>query len=244
MDKNKKIIISAIVILSVIVISVIAFFVIKNIGKSNESEDTKSKLSEICNKMNEKTLYTFTTVLNEDNKKTVKRKNDKARIELTIDGTETTDIVKDGNTYLLVKDSKEIYKYQNNEMELAELLLNLENIEESQEPKKTKEKIDGQKYECEEYKGIYTFLLHTIDGIEPDESNSTTKFYFKEDNLEYIKTIVGDKEELLKVSISFDDINDNEFEIPSDYKFDEEETEIPDETEEIQEDEEIINEEE
>ena len=244
MDKNKKIIISVIVILSVIVISVIAFLVIKNIGKSNESENTKPKLSEICNKMNEKNLYAFTTVLNEDNKKTVKRKNDKARIELTIDGTETTDIIKDGNTYLLVKDSKEVYKYQNNEMELTELLLNLKNIEESQVPKKTKEKINGKKYECEEYKGVYTFLLHTIDGIEPDESNSTTKFYFKDNNLEYIKTIVCDKEELLKVTVSYDDINDNEFEIPSDYKFDEEEIEIPDETEEIQEDEEIINEEE
>ena len=52
---------------------------------------------------------------------------------------------------------------------------------------------------------------------EQEEQNAKTRFYYDNDKLVYIKTIVGDKQELLKVNISYDVDNDL-FNIPSNYE--------------------------
>ena len=44
-----------------------------------------------------------------------------------------------------------------------------------------------------------------------------TRFYFEGDKLAYIKTIIGGKQELLKVDISYN-IDNKLFEIPSNYE--------------------------
>lgn len=44
-----------------------------------------------------------------------------------------------------------------------------------------------------------------------------TRFYFDGKDLKYIKTIAGNKEELLKVTIS-KDVDNKLFQIPSDYE--------------------------
>lgn len=44
-----------------------------------------------------------------------------------------------------------------------------------------------------------------------------TRFYFDNNNLVYIKTIIGNKQEIFKVNISYD-VDSKLFEIPSDYK--------------------------
>ena len=215
MDKNKKIIIAISSIVIVAIICIVAFFMIKNNGKVQEGDNKSSKLSQVYEKMNEKLVYTFTATLNDENTKTVKRKNDKARIDLNLDGEKSTDIIKDGNTYLVMEEEEKVYKYQNNDIELAELLIDMKETIESQNPQKSKEEIDGKKYECEEDKDVSDFLL--VEEAE-DESTVSTKFYFKGNNLEYIKTKVNDKEELLKINISYDDISENEFEIPEEYE--------------------------
>lgn len=215
MDKNKKIIIAISSIVIVAIICIVAFFMIKNNGKVQEGDNKSSKLSQVYEKMNEKLVYTFTATLNDENTKTVKRKNDKARIDLNLDGEKSTDIIKDGNTYLVMEEEEKVYKYQNNDIELAELLIDIKETIESQNPQKSKEEIDGKKYECEEYKGVSDFLL--VEEAE-EESTVSTKFYFKGNNLEYIKTKVNEKEELLKINISYDDISENEFEIPEEYE--------------------------
>lgn len=99
MDKNKKIIIAISSIVIVAIICIVAFFMIKNNGKVQEGDNKSSKLSQVYEKMNEKLVYTFTATLNDENTKTVKRKNDKARIDLNLDGEKSTDIIKDGNMY-------------------------------------------------------------------------------------------------------------------------------------------------
>lgn len=215
MNKNKKIIITVSAIVIIAIICVVAFFIIKDNGKTQEIDSSKSRLSQVYEIMNEKSIYTFTATLNDKNSKTVKRKNDKARIDLSLDGEKSTDIIKDGNTYLVKAEDEKVYKYQNNDIELTELLIDIKETIESQNPQKSKEEIDGKKYECEEYKGISDFLLTKK---AEDEDNSSTKFYFKGNNLEYIKTKINDKEELLKINISYDDISENEFEIPSEYE--------------------------
>lgn len=215
MDKNKKIIIAVCAVVIIAIICVVAFFMIKYNGQNKETDSSKSKLSQVYEKMNEKLMYTFTATLNDKNSKTVKRKNDKARIDLSLDGEKSTDIIKDGNTYLVISEDEKVYKYQNNDIELTELLIDIKETIESQNPQKSKEEIDGKKYECEEYKGISDFLLTKK---AEDEENLSTKFYFKGNDLVYIKTKNNKEEELLKINISYDDISENEFEIPSEYE--------------------------
>lgn len=215
MDKNKKIIIAVCAVVIIAIIRVVAFFMIKDNGQNKETDSSKSKLSQVYEKMNKKTIYTFTLTLNDKNSKTVKRKNDKARIDLNLNGKESTDIIKDGNTYLVMAKDEKVYKYQNNDIELTELLIDIKETIESQKPQKSKEEIDGKKYECEEYKGISDFLLTKK---AEDEENLSTKFYFKGNDLVYIKTKINEEEELLKINISYDDISENEFEIPSEYE--------------------------
>lgn len=217
MNKNKKIIIVVSAVVIIAIICVVAFFMIKNNVQTQETGNNNSKLSQVYKKMNEKSIYTFTATLNNKNSKTVKRKNDKARIDMNFEGDKSTDIIKDGNTYLIMAEEEKVYKYQNNDLELTELLINIEDTLNSQNPNKGKEEIDGKKYNYEEYKGITYFSL-LQESEEASEENSNTKFYFKGNDLEYIKTKINDKEELLKINISYDDISENEFEIPSEYE--------------------------
>ena len=53
--------------------------------------------------------------------------------------------------------------------------------------------------------------------LELNEADIKTRFYFdKNGDLTYIKTIYGEEEELLKVSLE-KNVDDSIFEIPSDY---------------------------
>ena len=79
-----------------------------------------------------------------------------------------------------------------------------------------KEKIKNKTYSYEEYDSITTFCMMDTSDLEEDQEVKT-RFYFDGDKLVYIKTIIGDKQELLKVDIS-DNVDNNLFEIPSDYK--------------------------
>ena len=51
-----------------------------------------------------------------------------------------------------------------------------------------------------------------------DLTKAKTRIYYKNDKIVYIKTIAGDEEELLKVSISYNQINEDYFNIPNEYK--------------------------
>ena len=81
--------------------------------------------------------------------------------------------------------------------------------------KREKEKIENKTYTYEEYNTVTKFVM--MDNSENEGQEIKTKFYFDGNKLEYIKTIVGNKQELLKVDIS-DDVDNNLFEIPSEYK--------------------------
>ena len=91
----------------------------------------------------------------------------------------------------------------------------LNEIIQSQEPEKGQEKIDGKNYRYEEYKGVSDFLMNTDESIS--EENTNTRFYFDGDDLEYIKTIMEDTSELIRVDVSYD-VSDNIFEIPSEFQ--------------------------
>lgn len=219
MSKKKKIIIAVSSVIAILVVCLIIFLVVNNQSKTNASDEenrTNTRLSKVYEKMNDKLTYSFEATLDNENKMVIKRKNNQARKDLTLEGELTTQIVRDGNTYLLQKDTKKYYEYLNNELELTELATIIQDLINNQEPTKAQEELDGDKYECEEYKGTSYFWLEPIEQ-SINEEETTIKFYFKGNNLKYIKTIINDEEELLQVNIEYN-VDDSEFEIPSEYQ--------------------------
>lgn len=212
MDKKHKLFITSIcIIVAIIIVVLIAYIVTKN----QEESASKNRLANMYERMIQDETYSITFQLNDNNKYTVSRKGDVANIDTYNDGKHTTDIIKDGNTYLLMHSTKRYYTYQNNVTELGKLSNQLNEIIQSQEPEKGQEKMDGKNYRYEEYKGVSDFLMNTDEDIS--EENANTKFYFDGDDLEYIKTIIGDTSELIRVDVSYD-VDDNTFEIPSDFQ--------------------------
>ena len=212
MDKKHKLFITSIcIIVAIIIVILIVYIVTKN----QEENANKNRLANMYERMMQDETYSITFQLNDNNKYTVSRKGDVANIDTYNDGKHTTNIIKDGDTYLLMYNTKRYYTYQNNVTGLGELPNQLNEIIQSQEPEKGQEKIDGSNYRYEEYKGVSDFLMNTDEGIS--EENANTRFYFDGDDLEYIKTIMEDKSELIRVDVSYD-VDDNIFEIPSDFQ--------------------------
>ena len=212
MDKKHKLFITSIcIIVAIIIVILIVYIVTKN----QEENANKNRLANMYERMMQDETYSITFQLNDNNKYTVSRKGDVANIDTYNNGKHTTNIIKDGDTYLLMYNTKRYYTYQNNVTGLGELPNQLNEIIQSQEPEKGQEKIDGSNYRYEEYKGVSDFLMNTDEGIS--EENANTRFYFDGDDLEYIKTIMEDKSELIRVDVSYD-VDDNIFEIPSDFQ--------------------------
>ena len=140
---------------------------------------------------------------------------DSAYIDTIYDGEESKFVIKDGNSYLLNDKNKIYYTYQNNEMELNKVIEQLEEIKDT-ELVEGIENIEDKEYNYEEYSGFTSFAFKLSD--EGDAENIKTRFYFDGDNLVYIKTITNNTQELLKVEISYENIDKNLFEIPSDYR--------------------------
>ena len=212
MDKKHKLFITSICIIVAIIIVVLIVYIM---AQKQEESASKNRLANMYERMIQNETYSITFQLNDNNKYTVSRKGDVANIDTYNDGKHTTNIIKDGNTYLLMYNTKRYYTYQNNVTGLGELSNQLNEIIQSQEPEKGEEKIDGRNYRYEEYKGVSDFLMNTDEEISNENVN--TRFYFDGDNLEYIKTIIGDTSELIRVDVSYD-VDDNTFEIPLDFQ--------------------------
>ena len=217
--KKKTILIIIICVLAVLIIGGLVYYFGFYRNQSNEGtvtsgEQEKSQLSVIYNELKKDDVYTFTRTVDEDNKIVIARNGDKGYKESIINGRENKYIVNDGNTYLLQEDTKRYYQYDNNVMILSEITGVLEDLKD-QEFEKGKEKINGKNYQYEEYAGCQDFLINN-ELYTDNESNSKTRFYFDKDELVYIKTIIGDKEEIAQVNIQFS-VDDNLFSIPSDY---------------------------
>lgn len=62
---------------------------------------------------------------------------------------------------------------------------------------------------------VIPFLINYKATI--DDSKTKTRLYFEGNNLKYIKTYIGDIEQLLKVEMSYNIDNSVSFEIPKEY---------------------------
>ena len=216
--KKKTIIIIAIsIIVLLIVIGLICFFV----SRANDSESgdagnsaQESKTIKIYNQLKESEKYQFTRKVNDENQVTIAKSGDRAYEEETFNGKKTYYVVNEGDLYLLNKSTERYYKYQNNDEILHEITDAFSRIE-GMTYTEGKEDINEKSYKYEEFKGIQEFLIDS--NLYTDNSDEAiTRFYYSGDDLKYIKTIVGDKEELLEINIEYN-VDDSLFEIPEGY---------------------------
>ncbi len=210
-NKKKIVLISGIAIIVVILIAgLIWYFVSKEKG-----EEDILRLNQLYETLQSKNSYSFTTTLNDNNKMYYATLENKTYIDTTYKGTESKFIIRDGNSYLIMDDAKTYYTYNNNETDLNKIEIELETIKDM-EHENGKEKVENKTYSYEEYKTITSFTMMDVSEIGADKEGKT-RFYFDGDKLVYIKTIIGDKQEVLKVDLSYN-VDSKLFEIPSDYQ--------------------------
>lgn len=217
MKKNKKILIIVIsIILVLAVILGIIFLVSKNKqGNTNEIQEAQ-KTEKVYEEVSKANQITFTCTLDDKNKETIIVKDNNAYKETTKDGKTSRYIVKDGNTYFLDDDSKKYYTYNNNTSILIELKQQLEKLQDLSK-EAGKERIKGKNYSYEEFEQYQGFLINNKIAVT-DLTKAKTRIYYDNDKIVYIKTIAGDEKELLKVDISYNQVNDDYFNIPDEYK--------------------------
>ena len=217
--KKKNIIIISSIIGVIILASVIGVIILNNSKESsnteNENGEIVSKLTQIYDKLNQAQSYTFKTTLNDQNSFSVSKQGESALAESYDESEKDSYLVKGEDTYLLVEDTKKYYTYKNNTTYLSKVTNDMEEIL-NKEFTAGKEKIDNKEYYYEEFNEVYPFIINYKKSI--DESTTKTRLYFEGDNLKYIKTYVGDVQQLLKVDISYDGIDNNKFDIPKDYE--------------------------
>ena len=215
MDKRKKVIIISVVSIIVIALIVTLVILLVNNSKNNgESSTNSTKIAKLYNELSNEQSFSFTTTIDENNKEIYAKNNNTAYTDTIYDGEESKFIIRDGNSYLLRDSDKIYYTYQNNEVDLNKVLEQLNEIKDS-ELAEGKEEIEGKNYDYEEYSGITNFAIKLTD--DNNSEDVKTRFYFDGNDLVYIKTIIGNNQELLSVEIS-NDVDSSLFEIPEDYR--------------------------
>lgn len=198
--------------LIIILIAVVA--IIFGIRKFINNNSKTSKLRNIYEKINTAQTYFFEMERNDENKVILAEKENKTIIDQYSEDNHSTTIVKDSNTYLVLHNREEYYVYANNNVDQTILIDEIKAIIEKEFTKGT-EKIQGKKYNYEEYAGSTIFTISNT--LDENEENVKTRFFFdNEGNLAYIKTMADDNQELLKVKLEMQ-VDDAIFEIPSNY---------------------------
>ena len=218
MDRKKKTILAVIIlVVLLVVLAIVWFFVFNNKGNTNENNNSNSKensnVSRTYNELQASGDFVFEITLDNENYMYYAKSNNMAYIDTVSEGRENKNIIRDGNTYLLLDDTKTYYKYSNNQTNLNIITLRLNKIKDL-EYETGRERINSKNYSYEEFVGLTDFAM---GDFKEDSQDVKTRFYFDGDKLVYIKTIEKEKEELLKVNIS-NDVEQNLFQIPSDYK--------------------------
>ena len=213
---KKTMIIIGIIILVVVIIGVI-IFALSSKNKTNKTEQTESvEIQKNYEKIANSKEMTFTTTLDENNKETIVIKDGQAYKETTRNGVTYKYIVKGNDTYFVDDSNKTYYTYKNNTEISTEIQQKLSKLKEMSS-NTGKEKVKGKNYQYEEFEKYQDFLINNKIAVT-DLTKAKTRIYYDNDKIVYIKTIAGDEEELLKVDISYGNVKNDYFNIPSEYK--------------------------
>jgi len=200
MLNKKKVFITIFILVFIIVVLVLI------LGKED-------KVSKLYDNLINRGQYSFEMTNNDNYDIVISQKDENTCIDMNNADEKTTTLLKDGVTYLIIHSQKQYMVYNNN---ISDENIIMDMFSGLKEKKHTngKEKIENKKYKYEEFQGFAGFMISTAKDI--DESKIKTRFYFEGNDLKYIKTISEDGEELLQVTILYN-VDDNLFEIPSDY---------------------------
>ena len=213
---KKTMIIIGIIILVVVIIGVI-IFALSSKNKTNKTEQTESvEIQKTYEKIANSKEMTFTITLDENNKETIVIKDGQAYKETTRNGVTYKYIVKGNDTYFVDDSNKTYYTYKNNTEISTEIQQKLSKLKEMSS-NTGKEKVNGKNYQYEEFEKYQDFLINNKIAVT-DLTKAKTRIYYDNDKIVYIKTIAGDEEELLKVDISYGNVKNDYFNIPSEYK--------------------------
>lgn len=197
-----------------VVIAIFGILIITIIWAISASLSKGTKVAKLYKKIEKVQEYIFEMQDESGYEITIAEKNGQTSIDMNNDGDRVTTLIKDGTDYLISHSQKEYYSYDSEDTDEAIVTDMLKDLKKADST--GKETINGSTYKYEEYKGFEGFMTST--GLEIDDENVSTRFYFKGKNLVYIKTIVQDEDdELLSVNISYS-VPDELFEIPSDYE--------------------------
>ena len=209
--ENKKVIIIFIIIAIVAVcLGIISCFLLV----PNTSKELSFSINELYESLKQEQAYSINLTLDENNKSLYAKQSNIAYLDDILNGVETEMLIKNGNTYLIKDEDKVYYVYKNNETNLNKIEDILEALKDK-EYQTGEEKIDNKSYSYIEFNQLTDLVIMNTSNIKSDTKK--TRFYFDRKDLKYIKTIAGNKEELLKVTISRD-VDNKLFQIPSDYE--------------------------
>lgn len=209
--ENKKVIIIFIIIAIVAVcLGIISCFLLV----PNTSKELSFSINELYESLKQEQAYSINLTLDENNKSLYAKQSNIAYLDDILNGVETEMLIKNGNTYLIKDEDKVYYVFKNNETNLNKIEDILEALKDK-EYQTGEEKIDNKSYSYIEFNQLTDFAIMNTSNIKSDTKK--TRFYFDGKDLKYIKTIAGNKEELLKVTISRD-VDNKLFQIPSDYE--------------------------
>lgn len=209
--ENKKVIIIFIIIAIVAVcLGIISCFLLV----PNTSKELSFSINELYESLKQEQAYSINLTLDENNQSLYAKQSNIAYLDDILNGVETEMLIKNGNTYLIKDEDKVYYVYKNNETNLNKIEDILEALKDK-EYQTGEEKIDNKSYSYIEFNQLTDFAIMNTSNIKSDTKK--TRFYFDGKDLKYIKTIAGNKEELLKVTISRD-VDNKLFQIPSDYE--------------------------
>ena len=213
---KKTMIIIGIIILVVVIIGVI-IFALSSKNKTNKTEQTESvEIQKNYEKIANSKEMTFTITLDENNKETIVIKDGQAYKETTRNGVTYKYIVKGNDTYFVDDSNKTYYTYKNNTEISTEIQQKLSKLKEMSS-NTGKEKVNGKNYQYEEFEKYQDFLINNKIAVT-DLTKAKTRIYYDNDKIVYIKTIAGDEQDLLKVDISYGNVKNDYFNIPSEYK--------------------------
>ena len=209
--ENKKVIIIFIIIAIVAVcLGIISCFLLV----PNTSKELSFSINELYESLKQEQAYSINLTLDENNKSLYAKQSNIAYLDDILNGVETEMLIKNGNTYLIKDEDKVYYVYKNNDTNLNKIEDILEELKDK-EYQTGKEKIDNKSYSYIEFNQLTDLVIMNTSNIKSDTKK--TRFYFDGKDLKYIKTIAGNKEELLKVNIS-KDVDNKLLQIPSDYE--------------------------
>lgn len=206
----KKTLIVGCVVAILLIIALVCIF------KGETKNRVKKMYEKICKSQN----FTFTmeeTTTEINYRVSMAQRNKDVSIDMYSGDEHNTTLVLENESYYIMHNDKEYYNYGDEKVDSDIILSSLKNISKN-EYTSGKEEINGTSYYYEEYNNSGTDFI--IFANINESSNIQTRFYFKENDICYIKNIIQNEdskqEEIIKTYLTYK-VDNTLFNIPEDY---------------------------